>query len=546
MLQLQNEVTQGVETDIQLIEVGGYHTVAISNQPKVYSWGWNDQFQLGRNKVHRQTIYHSYPVAFSAPNFRPKQIAAGDDHNILLDTSNSIYVWGGNSKGQLGLGHTKEVDRISLIDFTNGDPVVDVKAKGNSSLVVTESGAAYYWPLQRSGGEVIIRPALLSIPNKVQISHGACGYNFAILVAKNGTVYSFGTDNSAGQLGFGDTFARETPTLIQSIKNDGEKVTQAHCGFKHVICKTSLGKIYVWGWGAHGQLGLGNYNDQLLPCQVSLSPSSGYHKSKVLQVHAGYRHSTLLLENKKVYWTGSNGSMQKQNLFAEVELADKIPDYKKATEFTPLRISCTWSKSISVTYVTIADTRTLDVPAKVKDKVLSTLIQKTEESNALSDVDPPYIESIAKYFSAKYMKVAANPKIAVNQKSEIEKRKASLSRVSTTSQLNGGGHQKKLSLDSTSKNKITFSGGGFDIPRENRRQIEYNMFDSTLPIGPPEKVTDRVKRSEYGSISGGRSGQVLTVGETISAKYSNYASNQDPSGFNSNTGQRPLQLELDW
>ena len=525
-------MTQSNETDIQLIEVGSAHTIAISNQPKVYSWGWNDQFQLGRNKLHRQTVYHSYPLAFSASNFRPKQAAAGDEHNILLDNANNVYIWGANDKGQLGLGHFNDVDRISIIDFTEGDPVVDVKAKGSNTLAITESGAAYYWPIEREGGELITRPALLSFPNKVQISHGSCGYNFAILVAKNGTVYSFGKDNSAGQLGFGDTFVRESPTLIQSIKDDGEKVTQVFCGFKHVICKTSLGRIYVWGWGGCGQLGLGTYEDQLQPCQVSLAPSNGYQKSRVLQVHAGYRHCSILLENRKVYWSGSNGSMQNQSLFVEVDLADKIPDYKKAIDFTPVRIFCTWSKTISVTYVTIADTRTVEDPVKIKDKVITTLIQKTEETHALSDVDPPFVESIAKYFSAKLMKVAAHPKAASNQKFDSDKRKTSLNRTSNSSQQNLS-HMKKPSYDSNSKSQVGFPGGGSYYTRTKTQGSTENTYEDTTG------------RSEYGSIPGGRAGIVQTPGEVISSKFSRYLTEQDANGLDGGV-QRSMRLELDW
>lgn len=39
---------------------------------------------------------------------------------------------------------------------------------------------------------------------------------------------------------------RSEPTLIQSLKNRGEKIAFVSCGCKHVICKSSLGKVYTW------------------------------------------------------------------------------------------------------------------------------------------------------------------------------------------------------------------------------------------------------------------------------------------------------------
>ena len=38
------------------------------------------------------------------------------------------------------------------------------------------------------------------------------------------------------------------------------------CGLKHVALKTSLGKLFTWGWGQHGQLGhAGSNANELSP-----------------------------------------------------------------------------------------------------------------------------------------------------------------------------------------------------------------------------------------------------------------------------------------
>lgn len=527
----------GNEIDLQLLEVGESHTIAVSNQPRVYSWGWNDHFQLGRNKTHRQTIYHCQPLSFPTTNFRPKQVAAGDEHSVLLDSTNNLYIWGSNHKGQLGLGHTKQVDRINLIDFTDNDPVVDIKARGHNTLAVTESGAAYYWPVEKDSGEVVNRPVLLHIPNKIPITHSSCGHNFAVLVSKNGLVYSFGKDNSAGQLGFGDTYPRDTPTLIQSIRNDGEKVTQAFCGFKHVICRTSLGKIYVWGWGSCGQLGLGEFENQHLPCQVNLTSLSTYQKSKVLQVQAGYRHSIILLDNKRVCWAGTNGSVKGQGQFIELSLSNKIPEIKKTTDFVPVRLLSTWSRTMSVTYITIADCRTLDAAGQVRTKLFSTLIQKFEECCALNDMDPPYVESVSKHFTAKLMPLAKGLPASTGVRSESEKRKRSVSRSSTTSLNQSAMHSKNKSVHMSSRG-LLHNDGYAPSPQKtvsDAQSRQSGMFDS-------------IKKSEYGSISGnGRTSQGQMPGEILSTKSSNYFSQQNSDMPNSNGApHRSLRLELNW
>ena len=125
-------------------------------------------------------------------------------------------------------------------------------------------------------------------------------------------MFSFGKENSEGQLGHGDTSPRTLPTMINKLKASGEKINSISCGFKHVICKTNLGKVYTWGSGAFGQLGFGNFNNQFLPKILNIDQvNSIKNTNKVLQVKSGFRTSYVLLNNHKIYWWGTNSKLQK-------------------------------------------------------------------------------------------------------------------------------------------------------------------------------------------------------------------------------------------
>mmetsp|Transcript_2683 Transcript_2683/g.2340 ORF Transcript_2683/g.2340 Transcript_2683/m.2340 type:complete len:91 (+) Transcript_2683:759-1031(+) len=73
-------------------------------------------------------------------------------------------------------------------------------------------------------------------------------------------------------------------------------------------------------------------------------------------------------------------------------------------DYTPTRIFCGWSKTMSVTAITIADSRTSELSTGLKNKVLTQLASKIEESCAVNDIDPPFVEAIAKHFPMKIMK----------------------------------------------------------------------------------------------------------------------------------------------
>ena len=107
------------------------------------------------------------------------------------------------------------------------------------------------------------------------------------LLSKGGQVYSFGKSNECGELGLGDNLPRNVPCLVTKLRLSGEKINSVSCGFKHVICKSGLGKVFIWGSAILGQLGLGNFENQFLPRQINLEKQTSNGVYKVLQAKAG-------------------------------------------------------------------------------------------------------------------------------------------------------------------------------------------------------------------------------------------------------------------
>ena len=69
------------------------------------------------------------------------------------------------------------------------------------------------------------------------------------MLCENGTLFTWG-ENTEGELGLGDTELRNHPCLVTSLKY--YKVVSLSCGLKHVAIKTSLNKLFTWGWGGLG------------------------------------------------------------------------------------------------------------------------------------------------------------------------------------------------------------------------------------------------------------------------------------------------------
>ena len=136
-------------------------------------------------------------------------------------------------------------------------------------------------------------------------------------------LFSMGKENSEGQLGHGDTIPRNLPTIIEKMKTSKEMIKTVSSGFKHVICKTGLGKVFVWGSNDFGQLGLGNFLNELSPKLLSTDKLCPL-KFKVNQVKAGFRSSMVLMDDGKVFWCGQTGFLDRCPTLVQLDFKSKI------------------------------------------------------------------------------------------------------------------------------------------------------------------------------------------------------------------------------
>ncbi|HKP62446.1 MAG TPA: hypothetical protein VJV78_37185 [Polyangiales bacterium] len=90
----------GDDSDWQSVAVGGAHTCAIKRNRQLYCWGRNGEGQLAATPSDQDV---GTPMAVD-PGSRYRTIALGWQYSCALDTGQSLYCWGANEEGQLGLG----------------------------------------------------------------------------------------------------------------------------------------------------------------------------------------------------------------------------------------------------------------------------------------------------------------------------------------------------------------------------------------------------------------------------------------------------------
>lgn len=280
ILLIQVEVLKAKQIAKPAVETNGSHALILKADGSVYSFGQNTYGQLGDRSIELKD--GTIRVEFSK-NTKITQISAGEEHNIALDLNGGVWTWGRNNQSQLGVtgAYSSIPVKVSL-----PEKAVKVTAGNYSSYAIGASGKVYSWGYNLNGElgigtyQNVSKPTeIVNIQNVADISAGA---NHAILVNKKGEVYVTG-NNTYGQLGI------EKQKVNQFTKVDGiQNIVQVEAGDNHNIVKTANDEIYTWGSNIYGQLGLNDRQNKTKPVKLEgksniIAISAGKQNSILLE-----------------------------------------------------------------------------------------------------------------------------------------------------------------------------------------------------------------------------------------------------------------------
>ncbi len=132
------------------------------------------------------------------------------------------------------------------------------------------------------------------------------GFGHTAVIKPEGSVFIWG-ENSNYALGDGTDVNKNTPQNITSrfLLSGNEKVTQISTGGEHSSALTSKGRVFMWGLNHNFQLGIGTFNPQSTPLDLTLSfPIS--NNDKIKHISLGYDHSSALSNLGRLFVWGSN------------------------------------------------------------------------------------------------------------------------------------------------------------------------------------------------------------------------------------------------
>ncbi|XP_026393063.1 probable E3 ubiquitin-protein ligase HERC3 isoform X2 [Papaver somniferum] len=389
--------------DITCIGAGHYHSLSVTSHGDVWSWGRNNEFQLGRDSFDVPRDSWSKPeMVQGLSQVRVKAVYASGVVSTAIGEDGSLWVWGKSRRGQLGLGKgITDSPLPSRVEALAGEHIVKVSLGWGHTLALTNDGRLFGWGYSADGRlghigmslenmsmspqilgastlvetqgttsslevaeklvleqmqkendmPIIWEPCLLQELNGVQVSDVACGLDHSLVLCCNGVLLS-GGNNTYGQLGrgkedssglspvdmsfqplsissglghslavcqqisssqevmggdvsgtgiaswgwngnsqLGRSGPENVPKLVEGLEEETPLFVSG--GRVHSVALTSKGGVWVWGCGKNGRLGLGSSIDEVEPALIE-----DLEGVKVLQIASGFDHNLLLVVNQ--------------------------------------------------------------------------------------------------------------------------------------------------------------------------------------------------------------------------------------------------------
>lgn len=238
-------------------------SAAIKTDGTLWMWGTNGDGQLGQNN----TINVSSPVQVGAlTNWN--EVSSGYAC-FAIKTDGTLWSWGKNTAGQLGVNNT--ANSSSPVQVGALTTWYQVSGSGDFfCLAIKTDGTLWAWGSNNNGqlglGDIVNRSSPVQVGSLTTWANVSAGsnFNFCAAIKTDGTIWSWG-DNTFGQLGQSDTVSRSSPVQVGALTN-WEIVSATETNGCRAI-KTD-GTLWSWGANGSGQLGLGNTINRSSPVQI--------------------------------------------------------------------------------------------------------------------------------------------------------------------------------------------------------------------------------------------------------------------------------------
>jgi len=250
-------------------------------------------------------IYSGTASSYTDPNPRPSNVryvsvAAGQQHTLALDEYGAIWAWGSGSEGELGNNSTSSSSSPVKVILPTGRTAKQIAAGNMWSATLLDDGSVWTWGYNSDGQLGIgttqnqLLPQRVMFPDGVEIrslAHVSGNTITMGVVDTYGTMWLWGY-NRQGQLGNGSFDSSSVPLLVRDLR-----VTSLALQGARSMAIGLDGYVWSWGWNRYGAVGNHSNVDQPTPHRVTIP-----NASPITQVIPASFGASYVLEQNGTLW----------------------------------------------------------------------------------------------------------------------------------------------------------------------------------------------------------------------------------------------------
>uniref|UniRef100_K3Y4U7 FYVE-type domain-containing protein n=1 Tax=Setaria italica TaxID=4555 RepID=K3Y4U7_SETIT len=292
---------------VKAVAYGSKHTCAVTVSGELFEWGEGAHIGL-LNDCYARNQWFPHKLFSLLDGISVAKIACGPWHTAIVTSSGQLYTYGDGTFGVLGHGDTQGISRPKEVESLKGSKVKCVACGPWHTAAVAEvisdlknnmpSSKLFTWgdgdrgKLGHADKKMKLVPTCVDALADYDFIQVSCGTALTVVLSITGVVFTIGS-SMHGQLGNPQVDGKSVCAVEGLLKS--EFVRHISSGSSHVAVLTTNGKVFTWGKGKEGQLGLGDYVNRSSPTLVEAL--EGRH---VESISCGYNYTAAICLHKAI------------------------------------------------------------------------------------------------------------------------------------------------------------------------------------------------------------------------------------------------------